>query len=209
MPPIAATKQVILGYSPDPRAKGGSISNPTVTYESLADGVNGTFQTLDAMAMAVRGEVGPDYSGWRDLYNKNAATLIINNVAAGSEQDTVTALFNFTRDNISYRDHPWNMQVVRDCRRTVELSDADCVSKSVCLATLLACRGFISRFVAQCPDGGDYDHVYIECEFDGRWLALDPTADGKDSRPFGNVGWFRSMPDYGCESTYKIFEAYA
>lgn len=172
------------------------------TFEPLREGSAGTFQTLDAMARAVRGEIPPDYSGFRDPFNQQAVNKIIGVRLGGS---IISPLFNFIRDEIAYALHPWDMQVVQDCRRTLELRSGDCVSKSVCLATLLAARGIKSRFVAQCPDGEGFNHVYVEFQtFNGAWVALDPTADGRDFRPFGDVGWFQRLPDGGCETTYNI-----
>ena len=97
------------------------------------------------------------------------------------------------------------MQVVKDCRRTLESGSGDCVSKSVCLATLLATCGIESRFVAQATDGENYDHVYLQARLDGQWVSLDPTADGKGGRPLGDVGWAQVLPEGATETTYPIF----
>lgn len=170
----------------------------------LADGANGTFQALALMASAVRGECGPDYSGFQDIYNFRAATEIIRGYR-GSANDPLAALFYFCRDHITYIDHPLNTQQVQDCRRTLERRTGDCVSKSVCLSTLLASQGIHSRFVAQCPDGQDYTHVYVEAWDGERWIGLDPVASGTDNRPLGDVGWRQMLPDGGFESTQEIF----
>lgn len=175
-------------------------AHAAITFEPLRQGTGGTFQTLDAMARAVRGEISPDFSGYQDPYNAAAAATI------GQESiNAAVALLRYVRDSIQYLDHPFNMQVVQDCRRTLEIGSGDCVSKSVCLATLLACLGIESRFIAQATDGQDYDHVYVEAYVDGQWVALDPTADGKDGRPLGDVGWRNQLPQGGTETPFNIF----
>lgn len=172
----------------------------TFQVEPLREGAEGTFQTLDAMAQAVRGEISPDHSGYQDLYNAQAAGAI----ARGSVS-APAALLRFVRDSILYVEHPWNMQVVKDCRRTLESGSGDCVSKSVCLATLLAACDITPRFVAQATDGQNFDHVYVQALLDGQWVSLDPTADGRDGRPLGDVGWSQTLPQGGIETTYIIF----
>lgn len=170
------------------------------------DGAEGTFQALDLMARAVRGECAPDFSGYDDPYNRHAARQIIAHAAPrATTWDVMAALFRWCRDRVLYVDHPWNVQQVQDARRTIERRTGDCVSKSVCLATLLASQGIVSRFVAQCPDGEDYSHVYVEAWMGWDWIGLDPVASGTEGRPLGEVGWRQALPDGGFESTQEIF----
>lgn len=171
-----------------------------ITYEPLRDGADGTRQSLEVMARAVKGQIPPDHSGFSDPYNQQLARNII-----GESDDDVAALFRFVRDRIRYVEHPINLQVVKDCRRLVESNEGDCVSKSTCLATLLATRGIASRFVAQDPDGHGFNHVYVEADVGGDWVALDPTADGQEGRPFGDVGWRQALPASGVEFVQPIF----
>jgi hypothetical protein len=186
-----------------------SYPEPVVTYSPLAEGVEGTFQTLDAMRGAVMGDIPPQFSGYQDQFNLRAAQTICESslppAGTGDDRSQIAALFAFCRDQINYLDHPWNMQVVKDCKRTLESREGDCVSKSVCLATLLASLGHASRFVAQAPSNNDYDHVYVEVWTDGQWLALDPTADGQEGRPLADVGWRQALPAGGIETPYTIF----
>lgn len=166
----------------------------------LEEGSAGTYQSLEAMAQAVRGQVGPDYSGWQDAYNQRAASRICANYVGIGTHREIAALFDYCAHKLAYIVHPMNMQVVQDCRRTIEIGSGDCVSLSVCLATLLACRGHKSIFVAQFVDGEEASHVYVEC--DG--LALDPVASGKPTgcKP---MGWRQPLLDGGFEMPYPIF----
>src|SRR5262245_7139502 len=185
-----------FGFSPTLRA---SAATPLIEYLPLAEGSEGTFQSLDAMKAAVLGQIPPDYSGYLDEWNRRAAEKICANAPGQIPHAQIAALFKYVTHAIKYVPHPPNEQHVQDCRRTLEIGSGDCVSKSVCLATLLACLGHVSRFVAQCLDGDSYSHVYIECQIKGSWLALDPVAEDKP------MGWFQSVPDGGHETTWPIF----
>ncbi len=175
---------------------------PAVSLVPLADGSAGTFQTLEAMAQAVRGEIPPDFSGYLDEFNIRAARDICawGSSPGHNTQRQIAALFNYCSRKIYYLEHPINQQVCQDARRTLELGTGDCVSLSVCLATLLACLGYHSRFVAQCLDGEDFSHVYVEVLTpNSNWLALDPVARDKP------MGWRQAKPDGGFETTWLIF----
>lgn len=178
----------------------------TTTYKPLAEGTPGTLQTLGAMRQAVLIGLPPEWVSYRDGSNKYAALGITS-----GQVDPIEALYIFVRDRIAYIDHPWNMQVVQDAKRTLQKQTGDCVSKSVLLATLLAAIGIKSRFVAQASTWEGFDHVYVEAlrgqegEMGAGWVALDPTADGKDGRPFSVIGWTQHLADGGFEMTYTIF----
>lgn len=182
---------------------------PTVStiYKPLADGTAGTKQTLAAMAQAVKIGLPPEYVSYRDGSMIRAACNIADCLNTIASSGQIAALYSFCRDQIRYVDHPWNMQVVQDAKRTMQLGEGDCVSKSVCLSTLLSSLGYLSRFVAQASTPDGFDHVYVEASPDdgASWLALDPTADGKDGRPQGDVGWTQKLEDGGFEMTYPIF----
>lgn len=151
------------------------------------------------MAQCVRGEAPPDFSGYRDEYNQRQA-IAISGTSEKSERGEIAAIFNFVTHKLKYVPHPLHQQRVQDCRRTIECGSGDCVSKSVCIATLLATRGYLCRFVAQAPNGIDYSHVYCEVQLsDGQWIALDPVAENEP------MGWRQAMPDGGFETTQTIF----
>lgn len=194
---MAANYSAVKTTDYNPR---GTRYAASIRYEPLRPGLDGTLQTLSVMAQAVRGEISPDHSGWSSPDNQQVAASIVR----GSDNEAA-ALLRFIRDQIHYVEHPWDMQVVQDCRRTLESRAGDCVSKSVCLATLLGARGIVSRFVAQAPDGVNHDHVYVEALINGQWVPLDPTADGLNGRPLGDVGWRHVLPEGGIETPYPVF----
>lgn len=168
----------------------------------------GTYESLRLMACAVLGEMEPDYSGYRDECNYRVAIEIVSGLGVtnwGSRQnDSIAALFNFVRDQIDYIDHPPYQQVVQDCRRTLQFRSGDCVSKSVCLSTLLGALQIETQFVAQHPaPESSFTHVYVEL-IDG--TALDSICDGKQGRPLFQVGDRHHIPDNGFEMSWKIFQ---
>lgn len=198
----AAVLPDIFSIAPDSR------ETITIAEYGLADGVLGTLQSLEGMAQAVRGEIEPDYSGYRDPFNVRAAWEIRRGQKTNlRSEESLAALFRFVRDSICYLDHPPNKQRVQDCKRTLLIGTGDCVSKSVCLSTLAAACGIKTRFVSQCLNGKDFVHVYVEA-WEPRTraiIALDPTADGQEGRAFGEMGWRQSIPDGGFETPYDIF----
>jgi transglutaminase-like putative cysteine protease len=174
-------------------------TEPETIYLPLSDGPEGTFESLEWMARAVRGEVPPHYSGYLDDYNRWAAQKITGRLSGAIGRSEIAALFDYVSHRLKYESHPFNQQTIQDCRRTLEIGSGDCVSKSVCLATLLASFGCPVRFVAQSPDCREYTHVYVEAFLDGQWVALDPVAEDQP------MGWRQPLPDGGCETPWEIF----
>ena len=174
-------------------------TNYPTTIEPLAPGTSGTFQALDAMRSAVRGEVPPDYSGCRDPEIKQAAISIVGK-DRGADRNEIATLFDFVAHRIHYLDHPPQMQIVQDAKRTIEIGSGDCVSKSVLLATLLASLGYQPYFIAQyISDDEGYGHVYVALDMNGETLRLDPVASDSP------MGWSQKLQDGGFETSYPIF----
>lgn len=175
-----------------------------ITYERLPDGIPGTIRTLGAMSSAVRGEVRPDFCGYRSEVIRRAALQICMGTQGHDPGAEIAALFEFCRDSILYRSDPFDTERVQDPCQTLALLSGDCDDKTVLLAALLASLGHLPRFVVQSQDGQFFDHVYVEFERSGQWVALDPTADGLGGLPLAGVGWRNPAP---CEWVYLIFEA--
>lgn len=174
-----------------------------ITYERLPDGIPGTIRTLAAMAAAVRGDVRPDHCGYRSEVVRRAAIRICMGIQGHDSQGELGALFDFVRDQIRYRADPWDTERVQDPCQTLLLASGDCDDKCVLLAALVASLGYLPRFVVQSQDGQFFDHVYVEVERSGQWIALDPTADGQSGLELASVGWRNPT---GCEWIYQIFE---
>jgi hypothetical protein len=173
-------------------------SAPAVSYIPLPDGDDGTYITLNAMKDAVLGRIGPDYSGYKDSFVCKAAHQICQSSGCSSHGQ-IAALFNFVTYQIEYEAHPIDQQTLQDARRTIEIGSGDCVSKSVLLATLLACFGHRPYFIAQWVDGQSASHVYVGLNFNGEELRLDPVAEDKP------MGWSQNTLDGGFEIIWEIF----
>ena len=175
----------------------------SVSFSPLSRGVAGTRETLAQMARAVRGEVGPDFSGYQDEAVRRVALAITSTVKGHDSRGEINALFRFTRDKIKYVRDPVNLERVQDAMRTLQIGSGDCDDKAVFLSTLLASLGYASRFVVQSQDAIDFDHVYLEVlDEGGEWIPLDPTADCQGGVPCGFPGWRQSAP---VEWVYEIF----
>jgi transglutaminase-like putative cysteine protease len=181
------------------RAYGQTVRH--VTIEKLPQGIAGTRRTLDRMAAAVRGEIRPDFRGYLHETIRVTALDLVAGVPPRDWRGEIGRLFEFVRDRITYRLDPVDAERVQDPVATLEIGSGDCDDLVVLLAALLGSLGYWSRFVAQTPDGVQFDHVYLEVETPRGWLALDPTADGH--------GVIRAAPGWrnptGQEWIYQIW----
>jgi hypothetical protein len=193
-----AASRALIGHHPDLTSAPAVSSSHSIEYRALADGDSGTFQTLEAMKDAVLGRIGPDYSGYRDSFVCRAAHSICAKSGC-SGQAQIAALFDFVARQIKYEAHPIDQQVLQDARRTIEIGSGDCVSKSVLLATLLACFGHKPFFIAQWVDGVSASHVYVGLNLNGEELRLDPVAEDEP------MGWSQPLLDGGFERAWRIF----
>lgn len=156
--------------------------------EQHGGGFHGTAKTLGVMAAAVRGEISPDYCGYRAEGIRHAALSILRGIPGHRHLDELTALLSFVRDRVTYRLDPVDTERVQDACVTLQLQSGDCDDKTVLLATLLASIGHLPRFVAQ-HNGQEFNHVYCEALLNGQWMALDPTADGQGGMALAGVNW--------------------
>lgn len=177
------------------RSPGVIKSNPHQQFFTLSTGRKGVFQTLDAMASCVRGEVAPDHAGYQSPVIAAKASEIESLMFGQFYPESV---FNFTQTCIRYLDHPFDLQIVQDALVTLGQGTGDCVSMSVLVATLLASRDYPVWFVCQDVTGEEYSHVYCETVVRGKVTALDPVG----SEP---MGWRQPLQPGGFETTWPIF----
>lgn len=174
---------------------GSAIADRKIQTFQLSPGDKGIFETLEKMAACVRGEVGPDFAGFQNPEVIQAANAIsffsIFNLPA-------IEIFEFCQFQIRFKLHPPKIQFVQDALFTLLHRVGDCVSKSVCLATLLAAISIPVSFVVQNPTGREYTHVYCQAEIDGRTMSLDACAQNA-------AGWRQQLPSGGFEKTFSIF----
>jgi len=145
--------------------------------EPLLDGEQGNLQTLAAMAGIVRDDrLRPDLRAW-------VLDNIVGNVPGHDSDGELGAIFQFTRDRITYRQDPWNVERVADMASTLDGlgtrgPEGDCGIKSVFFATAAALLGYKPFFVAikQKP-GKAFNHVYNAVVDDGRLRYFDATPE--------------------------------
>ena len=180
-------------------------STSTTLRALSTDNDAATLETLAQMRAAVRGEIGPDFAGWRDERIRLKAEELLRGVPPGFENE-VGRLFTFARDGVTYRHDQVDTQRVQDAWQTITRGSGKCVDKVIALAALLAAMGYVSRFVVQRTlPGEDWSHVYLEAfdEKRNQWVPLDPTGEGMDGRPLVQMGWKQPAHD---ENSYEIFE---
>ena len=160
----------------------------TQTIEKLPDDNEAaTLHTLRRMAELVRGEIAPDFCGFRSEAVRRAALDVTKD--ATTEAETIQAWFEFVRDGLRYVRDPYDTELVQDPCSTLELRAGDCDDRVVLLCAGLLALGYLPRFVAQ-HNGAEFSHVYAEVvsEAAQSWIALDPTGDGKGLRPLLRAG---------------------
>jgi len=163
----------------------------TTTLTWLPRGQKGTVQTLRLMAHYCR----------RDAANtqlREVAHQILGNIAGHDFSSEIRALFYFTRDHITYRKDPMEVERVQDALRTLQFGSGDCDDKVTLLVSLLATCGHRARFCVAGNAPGTWTHVYCEVMTPRGWLALDPT------RETANPGWEMGAP---CKGVFEIWPA--
>jgi transglutaminase-like putative cysteine protease len=176
-----------------------SLPSPSVDQSPLPSGTAGTFATLAAMAECVRGEIPPDFCGYRKSAIVDFAARLIE--GAENSQQEITKLFDYVAHKIKYLAHPIDQQVIQDACRTIQFKTGDCVSKSTLLATLLCAMDYECKFIAQYfNDDQLYSHVYVlATDVNGQEYRLDPVASDQP------MGWTQKLPDGGWETSFNVF----
>lgn len=150
-------------------------SNKEWTHsQPLSPGRAGTIETLQAMRQIVRRDAS-------DPVVRDFAVRLVSDLRGHDFIGEINRVFQFVRDEITYRRDPAEVERVQDTRRTVfKFRSGDCDDKCVALASLLGALGHKSRFVVCGYTRSNFSHVYLEV-FTGReWLPLDPTNESAD-----------------------------
>lgn len=170
----------------------------TYTAQVLPPGQAGTVQTLDLMAKYVR-DSQVDV-GLIDFAN---TVLQAFNVPPRNDKAKIDAIFAYVKAAVTFRKDPYDAELVRDARRTLQAGCGDCDDIAVLLASLLACVGECPRFaiMKMSKNSPDWEHVYVEVQLGNKWLPLDTTRDPKQGKTY--PGW---ESYYGQKAVYTIFQ---
>ncbi len=146
------------------------------TRLSLASGLAGIRQTLDAMRALVR-----TYRTAPEL--RQTATTLVTLAPQKDGDAEVGAIYEFVRDHIRYVRDVNEVETLMTPAITLAARHGDCDDQVTLLATLLEAVGYPTRFIAAgYHDPGMVEHVYLQAFVNGGWLDLDPTE------PYG-MGW--------------------
>lgn len=133
------------------------------------------------------------WEGMRLPAVRDQANLILEGVPGKAWRWQMHQLFNWVRDNITYRLDPNGLETVQRADITLELGYGDCDDFCVLLSTLLECCGYWTAFRALGFDQpGEFSHVIVVAQMPGETplIALDAT----EPQP---MGW--SPPGWTCE----------
>jgi hypothetical protein len=155
-------------------------------HYSLSDGQRGTWQTIDAMVKLCHEAV-------LDEQVRQAALAICAPVAGHDFDGEVRRLYEWVRDNVTFRRDPLNVERVQTPINTLNFKTGDCDDQALLLAALLSSLGHPCQFIVQAADGETPDHVYLEAALGNQWVSLDPIAEDK------TFGWRHAIPPGGCE----------
>lgn len=167
--------------------------------EPLADGEQGNWQTLAAMAEIVNEDRSkPDLRNFvlRD---------VIGRVPGHDMLGEIEAIYRFCRDRITYRRDPFDIERVADIWSTMYglapeqgEPEGDCGIKSTFFCSAAAILGYRPAFVIakQFEDMAAYNHIYAAVMTDDGWRYYDPTPEDAES------GWHLEAFD---SRIYDIF----
>lgn len=136
---------------------------------TIASGVRGVRQTLDAMRRLVRAfRVAPEL--------RQAATSIIFTTPERSADAEASALFSWVQQSVRYVRDVHEVETLSTPLVTLRGRIGDCDDQVTLLATLLETVGYPTRFVAAGYYAeGTFDHVYLQAFLGGDWVDMDPT----------------------------------
>ena len=153
-------------------------SGTSYLNEPLLDGEQGNMQTLAAMAKIVR----------EDRLHPDLRIFVLREIVGGVRghdfEGEVTRIFEYARDNITYRKDPVGMERVADIWSILYAlnpngPEGDCGIKSTFIASCCAILGHKPYFVVikQRPDQRAFNHVYNAVQINGELKYFDATPE--------------------------------
>jgi len=138
----------------------------------LRAGDSGTFRTVRYMRSLVDGREG--------VLNPQIialATQIVSAVANRDASGEINAIYNWVKDNISFRNE--DGERLQSPLVTMQLRAGDCDDHSMLIAALLRALGHTVAFrTVAVGNNPDYSHVYavVQNKRTGDWIPLDTTV---------------------------------
>jgi transglutaminase-like putative cysteine protease len=155
-------------------------SAPRIHIGQIPKGYAGTRRTVAYMRRLIQ-------QGAKDFYVRQKAIDILFERAIQPKDylHEISALFQWVQRHIRYTKDPFRVEVLHSARRMLELRAGDCDDMTILLCALLQSIGHPVRIVLSGFDPHRprlFTHVYLEANYRGRWIPLDPTM------PF-SLGW--------------------
>lgn len=174
------------------------LQGATYTAQALPPGQAGTIQTLALMAKYV--QQSQTDLGLIDFAN---SILAAYKIPAHNDEAKINAIFCYVKSAVTFRKDPYDAELVKDPRRTLQSGYGDCDDIATVLAALLACVGECPRFAVMkmSKSSPTWEHVYAEVQLGDKWMSLDPTRNPKQGKTY--PGW---ESFYGDKAIYTIFQ---
>lgn len=134
----------------------------------LSSGLAGIKETLGYMRGFV--ETYKTHPRIREL-----ALQLTRGISQKAYSEEVRALSDFVKNRIRYTRDVNGVETVQTPLKTLEYGAGDCDDKATLLAAMLESIGFETRFHAMGFKPRDITHVLLECEVNGKWIALETT----------------------------------
>ena len=151
------------------------------TYVELSEGDHGISQTLKRMKkLALEGSRHPDV--WR-ISRQLVGTKHPNGKAKVRDQvEEARRLLKYIQTNIRWTPDIGDAETLAAPHRTLEVGAGDCDDVSILLAAMATSLAIPNRLKAIAADSRfpqEYTHVYNELKLNGRWVAAEPSIEGK------------------------------
>jgi len=141
------------------------------TLMKIKEGDPGIDQTIEQMENLVD-------AGVKDPLIRNTALEIIASMPARDSSAEIEAIFFWVKQNIRFTKDPYQIELISNPLRTLELKAGDCDDLAILLSSLLRSIGYNTRFkVVSAKASGKLHHVYTQAYFSGTWISLDPTEE--------------------------------
>lgn len=145
-----------------------------VIRSRIPRGEPGTWVTLEKMEQITQEAAG-------DPRIRHLAFRILDNagIESGDKPGEVQALYNWVRDELSYRKDPFRLELLTHPVATLDYGGGDCDDRSLLLSSLLRTVGYPTRYLTSSNLPGrrpPFRHVFLEAQIPRiGWIPLDPT----------------------------------
>ena len=164
-----------------------AIKSPSLQLWLPDDPELATRETLKHMRKLV-------WDGVRLPAVRDHANLILSGVPGKAWRWQMNQIFNWVRDNITYRLDPNGLETIQRADVTLQLGYGDCDDFCILLSTLLECCGYWTCFRALgFAEPGQYSHVILMAQLEGETPLLQMDATEPQQMGWAPPGWTCEM----------------